>query len=350
MTKKNTANEKPNPFLKKPNVAKPPTRKEIRRGLGRRLDNLNLLSPAPMAGSVEQVAPTAAPVASAQTVLPPPPSAPKPDGSALVEIPPLDIERSPWQPRADFNEDALKELADSIQSNGVIQPLVVRRRTDGKYELIAGERRLRASVIAGLKKVPAVLVDAHDQKAAEWTLIENIQRRDLNVIEEAEGYRLLLDKFDLTQENLSERIGKSRPSIANALRLLELPDEVKQLLTQNLISTGHAKVLLSEEDEKMRILDARAIVNEGLTVRALESRIAKRNVPVAPMRRGTPDMSDNYVRTLTDAIRRHTGCAVRLKSGITHANGKCSKGLLEIDFIDNDDLDRLLSIIGVKID
>lgn len=332
---------KPNPFLKKASGEKPPTRKEIRKGLGRRMSDIrgidSLIAPDE---PKEEVAPPPPP--------PPPPAAPKDE--ALIEVPPLDIERSPWQPRVDFNEEALRELADSIRTNGIIQPLVVRRRSDGKLELIAGERRLRASIMAGLPKVKVVLVDAKDQRAAEMTLVENIHRRDLNVIEEAEGYRILQEQFNLTQELLSERVGRGRATIANALRLLELPDEVKQLLTQNLISPGHAKVLLSEDDETQRILDARAIVNEGLTVRALEQRLARRNAPVPVVRPATPDMSDNYVRTLTDAIRRRTGCAVRLRSAVTHANGKRTKGLLEFDFIDNDDLDRLLAILDVKVE
>lgn len=332
-------NKKPNPFLKKASGEKPPTRKEIRKGLGRKL------------GDIRGVDSLLAPERPVEEAPPPPPPPPPPkEGGTVLEVPPLDIERSPWQPRADFNEESLKELADSIRANGIIQPLVVRRRADGKLELIAGERRLRASVMAGLSKVKVVLVDAKDQQAAEMTVVENIQRRDLNVIEEAEGYRLLQEQFKLTQELVSERVGKGRATIANALRLLELPDEVKQLLTQNLISPGHAKVLLSEDDEKQRILDARAIVNEGLTVRALELRLARRNTPPPVYRPGTPDMSDNYVRALTDAIRRRTGCAVRLKSGMTHANGKRSKGLLEFDFVDNDDLDRLLAILGVKVE
>ncbi len=340
------SSKKPNPFLKKASGSKPPTRSAIKTqqkhgGLGRIGRGLDSL-----------IKPSAAPAVVSQAVAAAAPALPAsaPQAGSILEIPPMDIERCPWQPRSDFNEDALQELADSIKANGIIQPIICRRRADGKYELIAGERRLRASVMAGLSKIKVVLVDADDRKSAEMAVIENIQRRDLNVIEEAEGYRLLQVQFDLTQEAVSERVGKSRPAIANALRLLELPDEVKQLLTQNLISTGHAKVLLSEEDEKERVLLARSIVNEGLTVRALERKIAKRHEPVAEKKKSTPDLTDAYVQSLVDAIRRHVGCAVRLTSAATQPNGRRTKGLLEFDFVNNDDLDRIISLLGIRMD
>jgi ParB family chromosome partitioning protein len=346
-----SANKKSNPFLKKSTGSKPPTRNAIKAqqrkgGLGRVGHGLNSLIPPAEKEEVPSVAPAAAPVAA---VAPAAAVATEPAAGNIIELPPLDILRCPWQPRSEFNEELLRELADSIKANGIIQPPVCRRLPNGKYELIVGERRLRASVMAGLTKIKVVLVDASDQKVAEMAVTENIQRRDLNVIEEAEGYRLLQDKFGLTQEAVSERVGKSRPAIANALRLLDLPDEVKQLIAQNLISTGHAKVLLSEEDEKERILLARSVVNDGLTVRALENRISRRKNPPAPSR-VTPDLTDAYVRSLTDAIRRQVGCAVRLSPAATCANGKRLKGVLQFDFTNNDDLDRIVAILGVKLD
>lgn len=349
-----SANKKPNSFLKKSTGSKPPTRNVIKAqqrkgGLGRIGHGLNSLIPSsepPV--EKETVAQPAVSVPAAQVAAVSPQVESVVAGN-IIEIPPLDILRCPWQPRSEFNEELLRELADSIKANGIIQPPVCRRLPNGKYELIVGERRLRASVMAGMAKIKVVLVDASDQKVAEMAVTENIQRRDLNVIEEAEGYRLLQDKFGLTQEAVSERVGKSRPTIANALRLLDLPDEVKQLIAQNLISTGHAKVLLSEEDEKERILLARAIVNDGLTVRALENRISRRKNPPTPSR-VTPDLSDAYVRSLTDAIRRQVGCAVRLSPAATCANGKRLKGVLQFDFTNNDDLDRIVSILGVKLD
>ena len=268
----------------------------------------------------------------------------------MIEVIAVDIERSPWQARSEFDETALQELSDSIRANGIVQPPVVRRRADGKYELIAGERRTRAAIMAGLKKIPVILADADDRKAAEMGVIENIQRKDLNVIEEAEGYRLLREQFGITQEDVAERVGKSRPAIANALRLLELPDEVKQLLSRNILSAGHAKVLLSVEGERDRTLLARECAERSLTVRDLEKRVSRMKKPVAEPKKGTPDLPESYVRSLVETLHRHLGCAVRLTSGVTHANGKHTKGLLEIDFFDNDDLDRILNLLGVKVD
>jgi ParB family chromosome partitioning protein len=181
-------------------------------------------------------------------------------------------------------------------------------------------------------------------------VVENIQRKDLNVIEEAEGYRLLKDTFGITQEDVAERVGKSRPAIANSLRLLELPDEVKQLLARGLMSAGHAKVLLSVEGEKDRVLLARECAERSLSVRELEKRVSRLKAPVTEPKRGTPDLPESYVRNLVEVLHRHLGCAVRVTSGVTHANGKHTKGVMEIDFFDNDDLDRVLNVMGVRLD
>ena len=328
------------PFLKKSAGGKPPTRKEMKKGgLGGRGVSALLGTPKPVQAEVRIPTPPS-----------PQPPAPAPADSGIIEVVAVDIERSPWQARSEFDETELKELSDSIRSNGIVQPPVVRRRPDGKYELIAGERRTRAAIMAGLKKIPVVLANADDRKAAEWGVIENIQRKDLNIIEEAEGYRLLKDQFGITQEDVAERVGKSRPAIANALRLLELPDEVKQLLSRNLLSAGHAKVLLSVEGERDRTLLARECTERSLTVRDLEKRVARMKKPVAEPKKGTPDLPESYVRSLVEVLHRHLGCAVRLTSGVTHANGKHTKGLLEIDFFDNNDLDRVLNLMGVTVD
>ena len=328
------------PFLKKSAGGKPPTRKEMKKGgLGGRGVSALLGTSKPVQAEVRIPAPPS-----------PQPPAPAPADSGIIEVVAVDIERSPWQARSEFDETELKELSDSIRSNGIVQPPVVRRRPDGKYELIAGERRTRAAIMAGLKKIPVVLANADDRKAAEWGVIENIQRKDLNIIEEAEGYRLLKDQFGITQEDVAERVGKSRPAIANALRLLELPDEVKQLLSRNLLSAGHAKVLLSVEGERDRTLLARECTERSLTVRDLEKRVARMKKPVAEPKKGTPDLPESYVRSLVEVLHRHLGCAVRLTSGVTHANGKHTKGLLEIDFFDNNDLDRVLNLMGVTVD
>ena len=285
-------------------------------------------------------------------------------GAQAMELPIMDIERSPYQPRKDFKETELKELAESLKSNGLVQPPTVRKNSSGKYELIAGERRLRAAQLAGWKKIRVTLVEADDLTAAAMTTTENLQREDLNPIEEAVSYKTLQDAFNLTQQQVAERIGKGRATVANSTRLLELPDEVKALVAQSLISVGHAKVLqglLSRTQNVVEVCElAKACVAVldprtgklvgGMTVRELERRIVKLHAPVVEHRSGNPDLPDSYVRSVTEEIHRTLGCAVRLKSGMTHANGKHTKGVLEIDFIDNDDLDRILAMMGVKMD
>jgi ParB family chromosome partitioning protein len=267
-----------------------------------------------------------------------------------LELPILDIERSPYQPRRDFKDEELSELAESLKNSGLVHPPTVRKNSKGKYELISGERRLRAALLAGWKKIRVTLIEADDLTAAAMTTTENINREDLNPIEEADSYKTLQDTFSLTQQEVAERVGKARATVANAVRLLELPEEVKELLQKKLLSVGHAKVLLSVDDEKERVLLARDCVNDQLTVRALEKRVARLHAPVVEKQRGTPDLPDGYVRSLVDKLKKHLGCAVRLTSGVTHANGKHVKGLLEIDFFDNDELDRVLRMIGVEVE
>ncbi len=340
---------KPNPFLKKPTGAgKAPSRPESgkkRHGLGRGLDSLIPTgAAAPIAPAVPSTAPASPSVPVLQT-----PVAPH-DPDVPLELPIMDIERSPYQPRREFAETELSELAESLKNNGLVQPPTVRRNADGKYELIAGERRLRAAQIAGWKKIRVTLIEADDLTAAAMTTTENLQREDLNPIEEASSYKTLQDSFNLTQQEVADRVGKGRATVANSVRLLELPDEVKELVQKRFLSVGHAKLLLSVDDEKERILLARDCVNDQLTVRLLEKRIARLHAPIVEKPRGTPDLPDGYVRSLTDKLKRHLGCAVRLTPGITHANGKHSKGVMEIDFFDNDELDRVIRMIGVEVD
>ena len=261
-----------------------------------------------------------------------------------------DIERSPYQPRRDFHEEELKELAESLKNNGLVQPPTVRKLPNGKYELIAGERRMRAAQLAGWTKIRVTVVEADDQTAAVMTTTENLQREDLNPIEEAVSYKTLQDKFDLTQQEVAEKVGKGRATVANATRLLELPEEVKQLISSSLLSVGHAKVLLSVDDEKERVLLARDCVNDQLTVRALEKKVARLHAPVEIRQKGVPDLPERYVRNLSEKMKRHLGCAVRVASGVTHQNGKHTKGVVEIDFLDNNDLDRIIKMLGVSVD
>jgi len=322
---------KNNPFLKKATGAqKAPASVDTKKkhGLGRGLSSL-----IPTAPVVPHVA-TPAPAAE----------------SPLRELPIVDIERSPYQPRREFREEELRELAESIKNNGLVQPPTVRKNAAGKYELIAGERRLRAAQLAGWKKIPVLIKEVDEVTAAVMTTTENLQREDLNPIEEAVSYKTLQDQFNLTQAEVAERVGKGRATVANATRLLELPDEVKALVSNKLLSVGHAKVLLSVEDEKDRILLSRDCVNEQLTVRALEKKVLRLHQPVEEKPHGTPDIPDSYVRHLVDKLKKHLGCAVRVTSGMTHPSGRHTKGVVEIDFLTNDDLDRILSMIGINVE
>ena len=332
--------QKNNSFLKKATGAqKAPARVEKKHGLGRGLDSL--IPSRPVDAGALNPAPISLPKVPAPAVAAEP--------GAPLELPILDIERSPYQPRKDFKEEELAELAESLKNSGLVQPPTVRKNAAGKYELIAGERRLRAALQAGWKKIRVTLIEADDLTAAAMTTTENINREDLNPIEEATSYKTLQDTFNLTQAEVAEKVGKGRATVANSVRLLELPEEVKALVQTKLLSVGHAKVLLSVDDEKKRVLLARDCVNEQLSVRALEKRVLRESEPVVAKPRGTPDMPDGYVRTLESALKKHLGCAVRLTSGVTHANGKHTKGVLEIDFFDNDELDRVLKMIGVEV-
>jgi len=336
--------QKPNPFLKKATKAtgapKAPARVEKRHGLGRGLDGLLSSAQPPEPRSAAPALPRAPLAASAPALAAPAP----------LELKIADIARSPYQPRRDFRGEELQELADSLKNNGLVQPPTVRKNAEGRWELIAGERRLRAAQLAGWTKIPVTVRQVDDLTAAAMTTTENLQREDLNPIEEAVSYRTLQEKFSLTQADVAERVGKGRATVANAVRLLELPDEVKALIENKLLSVGHAKVLLSVDDEKERILLARESVNSQLSVRALEKKVARLTAPVPERTRGTPDLPDGYVRNLTDRLKKHLGCAVRLTSGVQHANGKHTKGVLEIDFFDNDELDRVLRMIGVEVE
>ena len=257
------------------------------------------------------------------------------------------ITRNRRQPRHTFDESALADLTASIKEHGVLQPLLVRPDGDG-YELIAGERRLRASTAAGLAKVPVIVMNATDGDSLELAIIENIQREDLNVLEEAEGYRELAVEFNLTQEEIADRVGKARASVTNALRLLTLPDEVKSMLADERLSRGHAKALLGLEIEKEQVLIARRAVEDGLSVRNLEKLIQRTKAAPRKPRAAKPDLPASHVGYLSDQLHSHFGTSVRITPCRTYANGKKGKGSIEIDFFSNDDLDRLLSLLGIS--
>ena len=270
------------------------------------------------------------------------------NGKTVLEIDAARIKASPWQPRRVFEDQALQELAESIKVHGIIQPLVCRTLPDGEYELIGGERRLRAALSVGLEKVPVLVMDTEDRQAAELALVENLQREDLNVIEEAEGYKALAEQFSLSQNEIAERVGKGRATVANTVRLLELPEEVKSMLSLGTLSTGHAKVLLSVEGDAARMELARQCLNEGLTVRALERRV-QRKAEERMKRPPVPDITPEYLKTLLEKLHEKFATSIRLIPSCVYANGHHGRGRLEIDYLDNDDLSRLLEILNIDM-
>lgn len=254
--------------------------------------------------------------------------------TSAVKLKIMDIEPNRDQPRKIFDEDALAELADSIAKHGVIQPLLVRPMPDGSYQLVAGERRWRASRMAGLTEVPVVIKELSDDEAMALALIENLQREDLNAIEEAQGIKALMDTLSLTQDEAAERVGKSRPAVANALRLLKLPDSVIALVSDGKLSPGHARALLGFKDERDIIETVDLIIEKGLTVRDVEKLVKKRNKEPKAEKPAARRASyyDEVELALTDFLGR------KVKVGTKP--GKES-GVLEIDFFDKDDLTRL---------
>ena len=254
--------------------------------------------------------------------------------TSAVKLKIMDIEPNRDQPRKIFDEDALAELADSIAKHGVIQPLLVRPMPDGSYQLVAGERRWRASRMAGLTEVPVVIKELSDDEAMALALIENLQREDLNAIEEAQGIKALMDTLSLTQDEAAERVGKSRPAVANALRLLKLPDSVIALVSDGKLSPGHARALLGFKDEQDIIETADLIIEKGLTVRDVEKLVKKRNK--APRAEKPAARRASYYDEVELALTDFLGRKVKVGT----KPGKES-GVLEIDFFDKDDLTRL---------
>lgn len=270
-------------------------------------------------------------------------------GPRGLRVPVSAVHKSPWQPRHQFDEEALAELVQSVRERGVLQPLLVRRSGDG-YELIAGERRLRAAQAAGLADVPVVVMEVTDREALEVALVENLQRSDLNLVEEAEGYHALVEKFSLTQEDIAARVGKARTTVTNALRLLGLPAGVKQLIAERRLSPGHAKALLGLEHAREQELLAQRIVAEGLSVRAVEKLVARiKRGPRRP-RSDKSDIPAEHLNYVLEHLHQKLGTAVRVAPCRTLPNGRKAKGTVEIDFYSTDDLDRILVILGIAGD
>lgn len=241
------------------------------------------------------------------------------------------------QPRKHFDKEALEQLSASIMENGLLQPILVREYGDGRYQIIAGERRFRASKLAGLTEIPAIILERDDKKAAEIALIENIQREDLNPVEEALGYRSLAEDYDMTQEEISIKVGKSRSAIANTLRLLDLPDEILTLVASGELSAGHARTLLGVKSRDNMILLAGRVVDFGLSVRQLEDEVKRINKPIkVEVEKPLPIV--DYFRELELRVQSHLGRRVKIEE-------KGRKKTITISYEDNEDLDELLRTI-----
>ena len=246
----------------------------------------------------------------------------------------MEIEPNHDQPRKIFDEKALTELADSIAQHGVLQPLVVRPMANGGYQLVAGERRWRAARIAGLSEVPVVIKELTDEETIEIAMVENLQREDLNPLEEALGYSYMMQELKITQEEAAEKVGKSRPAIANSLRLLKLPEEIQEMVKNNLISAGHARALLGFANESDMITTANMIIKEDISVRQIEAlvKLSKK----APKEPKPEKKKEKFFSEVELALKNNLGRKVKIKE-----SGKKGAGVLEIEFFDKSDLESL---------
>ena len=257
--------------------------------------------------------------------------------SAYQLLPTYKIEPNPDQPRQDFDEEELQALADSIEIHGIIQPLTVREMPNGYYQIIAGERRWRASRLAGLNEVPVIVMEADDKKVMELALIENLQRQDLNPVEEALGYQSLMEEYGLTQEDAAKRVGKSRPAVANALRLLGLCPEVLELLRKGDLTAGHARAILTLKSDKKQMEAAKKIIALSMSVRAAETLC--KNMAKEPVQKPEPAVfAVDYVAECEKQLSKQLGRGVKI------VNGK-RKGKFELEFYGQDDLQKLLDAL-----
>lgn len=249
------------------------------------------------------------------------------------------VEPNRKQPRKSFDEDSLQELSDSIKQVGLIQPILVQDRKD-HYEIIAGERRWRAAKMAGLKEIPVIIRDYSEQEIMEISLIENIQREDLNPIEEALAYKRLLEEFNLKQDEVAERVSKSRTAVTNSIRLLKLSDKVQQMVIDDMISTGHARALLAVEDAEEQFTLAQKIFDEKLSVRDVEKLVKNLHKPEKPKKNTDDKTMQAIYQDIEDRLKQ------KLSTKVTVTPKGEGSGRIEIEFYNHEDLDRLLEIIG----
>lgn len=256
------------------------------------------------------------------------------DNDKIIEIPLEEIKKNPYQPRTYFNEEKLNELKDSIEKNGLLQPIVVKKAIKGYY-IIAGERRYRAFELLGKKEIPAIIKEMTDEEMMVFAVLENLQREDLSALEESESYKNLMDKVSLTQEELANKLGKSRPYIANSLRLLKLPTEIKIKLEQGLISAAHARTLLSLKTKKNMEEVCTLVIERKMSVRELEEYVTKLLKPKEVKKLKAKDI---FIEEQENILKKRLGTSVTIKQG------RNKKGKIEIEFKDNDEFERIISL------
>ncbi|HZH75090.1 MAG TPA: ParB/RepB/Spo0J family partition protein [Archangium sp.] len=284
---------------------------------------------------IPQAAPP--PAAAAVVVAPPEPAPPPKNG--VMKLPIEAIHRDTLQPRRHFDAEKLRELTESIKAQGILQPVLVRKDGEG-FKLIAGERRWRASQLAGLHEIPAIIRDVTEVEAFELALVENLQRSDLNAMEEADGYHRLVEEFGLTQEQVAQRVGKERSTVANALRLLGLPEDVKRMVAEGALSAGHARALLGVPRLPEMTELAAQVAARKLSVRDTEKLVQQAKAAKAGTKEASaPKKASPQVKALTEEMQRLLGTKVRL---VEKGSGK---GTIEVDFFSYDDLDRILKVL-----
>ena len=256
------------------------------------------------------------------------------DNDKIVEIVLDEIKKNPYQPRTYFNEEKLNELKESIEKNGLLQPIIVKKAVKGYY-IIAGERRYRAFELLDRKEIPAIIKEMTDEEMMVFAVLENLQREDLSALEESESYKNLMDKMSLTQEELAKKLGKSRPYIANSLRLLKLPTEIKNKLEQGVISTAHARTLLSLKTKKAMEEVCVLVVERKMSVRELEEYVAKLLKPREVKKTKAKDI---FIEEQENILKKRLGTSVTIKQG------RNKKGKIEIEFKDNDEFERIISL------
>ena len=256
------------------------------------------------------------------------------DNDKIVEIALEEIKKNPYQPRTYFNEEKLNELKESIEKNGLLQPIIVKKAVKGYY-IIAGERRYRAFELLGRKEIPAIIKEMTDEEMMVFAVLENLQREDLSALEESESYKNLMDKMLLTQEELAKKLGKSRPYIANSLRLLKLPVEIKNKLEQGVISTAHARTLLSLKTKKAMEDVCTLVIERKMSVRELEEYVAKLLKPKEVKKTKAKDI---FIEEQENILKKRLGTSVTIKQG------RNKKGKIEIEFKDNDEFERIISL------